>query len=180
MNLFKKFLRHDNYMDEVDDELYTPFEDDNSAQETPAQRAAEVAAVNAVVDDPERKNADIHPASSEKVSVKFLKPSSNSEIPAMVLQLKKGNILVVDLSLFDKAAVLRTKDFLMGAVFALGGEIYSNNPDTLFLAPIGVDITGFVPDMPGSDDQDDEYEDEVSAEEDEYGEIDDLSEKEAI
>lgn len=179
MNLLKKFLRHDNYSDQADDELYTPFEEEKTG--TDAAPHGDNAAV-AVVDDPERKNVDIHPASSEKVSVKILRPSSPTEAPSMVLQLKKGTILVVDLSLIEKADMVRTKDFLAGAVFALGGEIYITNPSTLFLAPIGVDITGFVPDMAADDDEDDYDEDEDSDAEgdDAYGEIEDPADRASV
>ena len=171
MNIFKKFLRSDNYTDTAEDELYTPFDDEKPDEE----EAPAVAAGIAAVDDPERKNPEIRPASSEKVSLKIINPKSQAEAPVIANQLKEGNIILLDISNMAKDQAVRLVDFLAGAAFVLGGEIrITNNRSTIIISPIGVDITGFVPDLV---DEDEEDEDEDSEDEDEYGEIEEPEEQ---
>lgn len=137
MNLLKKFVRNDNAdLEEDYDEMYVMPEDI-------AMPGMEDEGVSAL-DNPARKEPEIHPASAEKVSLKLLQPKSHTEATKIADKLKEGCIVLLDISHLTKDQVHRLIDFLAGVAYVLGGEMIKTNKSTIVISPAGVDISGFV------------------------------------
>lgn len=96
------------------------------------------------LDNPARKEPEIHPASAEKVSLKLLQPKSHTEATKIADKLKEGCIVLLDISHLTKDQVHRLIDFLAGVAYVLGGEMIKTNKSTIVISPAGVDISGFV------------------------------------
>ncbi len=138
MNLLKKFMR-DNKVDmedEYDDEYVMP---DDLKVDVSDDSAEVVSSLN----DPARKEPEIRPVASEKVSLKLLQPKSHVEAPKIADKLKEGCIVLLDVSNLTKEKAHRLVDFLAGVAYVLGGEMIKTNRNTIVVAPAGVDITSF-------------------------------------
>ena len=138
MNLLKKFMR-DNKVDmedEYDDEYVMP---DDLKVDVSDDSADAISSLN----DPARKEPEIRPVASEKVSLKLLQPKSHVEAPKIADKLKEGCIVLLDVSNLTKEKAHRLVDFLAGVAYVLGGEMIKTNRNTIVVAPAGVDITGF-------------------------------------
>lgn len=166
MNLLKKFVRNDNadFDDGYDEnELYVMPED---------IQMPDMDAENAVsaLDSPSRKEPDIRPASSDKVSLKLLQPKSHIEATKIADKLKEGCIVLLDISYLTKDQAHRLVDFLAGVAYVLGGEMIKTNKSTIVVSPAGVDISGFAPEEQPAEETVEEVVEEV-AEETEYEEV---------
>ena len=144
MNILKKFMRNDNAdLEEPDYEnegIYT-FPGDPISKE-------EEDDIVSTLNNPARKDPEIHPASSEKVFVKLLRPSSHTEAAKIADNLKEGAIVLLDISGLDRAVVSHLIDFLTGVAYVLGGEMVRTNKYTILISPTGVDIAS-ITDMVG-------------------------------
>ena len=69
------------------------------------------------------------PVTEDKLPVSY-KPSSFSNTQEISDTLKKGNVVVVDISLLDKNDALRMIDFLGGVMYALNGDMKRLNKTT--------------------------------------------------
>lgn len=67
--------------------------------------------------------------SEEKAPINY-KPDSFSNTQEISDTLKKGNVVVVDISLLDKNDALRMIDFLGGVMYALNGDMKRLNKTT--------------------------------------------------
>ena len=138
MNLLKRFFRdnadieneeyEDLYIDPEDIQVNIPEEDN-------------VASLN----DPARKDPEIHAVSADKVSLKLLQPKTHTEATKIADKLKEGCIVLLDVSNLTKEQARRLVDFLAGTTYVLGGEMIKTNRSTIVVAPAGVDISGFAP-----------------------------------
>ena len=135
MNILKKFMRNDNadLEEENYDDIYM-MPDDFKQDEQEEDDA--VSALN----NPARKEPEIHPASSEKVSLKLLHPTSHAEAMKIADNLKEGSIVLLDISGLEKSMVGHLIDFLTGVAYVLGGEMVRTNKHTILISPSGVDI----------------------------------------
>ncbi|MBQ3640183.1 MAG: cell division protein SepF, partial [Clostridia bacterium] len=141
MNLLKRFIRGndpiDDPIDDVEgDDIYErPYDPDTDAD-------PDVAKGIAAVDSDVRKQTQIRPASSEKVSLKIMAPRSNADAAAIADLLKEGCIVLLDISNLDKDQAYRLVDFLAGVAYVIGGEMTKTNRNTIVISPTGVDIAG--------------------------------------
>ena len=142
MNLLKKFIR-DNADVEAEEyeDLYIDPEDMQVNLED--SESEDVAALNS----PSRKEPEIHPASPDKVSLKLLQPKTHTEATKIADKLKEGCIVLLDISNLTKDQARRLVDFLAGVAYVLGGEMIKTNKSTIVVAPAGVDISSFAPDV---------------------------------
>lgn len=142
MNLLKKFIR-DNADVEAEEyeDLYIDPEDMQVNLED--SEAEDVASLNS----PSRKEPEIHPASPDKVSLKLLQPKTHTEATKIADKLKEGCIVLLDISNLTKDQARRLVDFLAGVAYVLGGEMIKTNKSTIVVAPAGVDISSFAPDV---------------------------------
>ena len=142
MNLLKKFIR-DNADIEAEEyeDLYIDPEDMQENLDT--AEAEDVASLNS----PARKEPEIHPASPDKVSLKLLQPKTHTEATKIADKLKEGCIVLLDISNLTKDQARRLVDFLAGVAYVLGGEMIKTNKSTIVVAPAGVDISSFAPDV---------------------------------
>lgn len=141
MNLLKKFVRNDNMdlaEEENYDDLYVMPEDLKVPEDMPEAPTS--------LDSPSRKEPEIHPATSDKVSVKLLQPKSHTEATRIADKLKDGCIVLLDISNLTKDQAHRLVDFLAGVAYVLGGEMIKTNKNTIVVSPAGVDISSFAPD----------------------------------
>lgn len=139
MNLLKKFVRNDNAdMEEEDyNDIYMIPEMDISNNDVESDLSA--------IDNPARKDPEIHPASPDKVALKLLQPKSHTEATKIADKLKEGCIVLLDISNLTKEKAHRLVDFLAGVAYVLGGEMIKTNKNTIVVSPAGVDISGFAP-----------------------------------
>ena len=146
MNLLKKFVRNDNadLGEDIEDygDIYVMPSDIKDEMES-----AEENAVSAI-DNPARKELEIHPAHPEKVELKLLRPKSHTESVMIADKLKEGCIVLLDISNLDTKKAFRLIDFLAGVAYVLGGEMIKTNKNTIVVAPAGVDISSFAPEEP--------------------------------
>ena len=142
MNLLKKFIR-DNADVEAEEyeDLYIDPED--MQENLDASEAEDVSSLN----NPARKESDIHPVSPDKVSLKLLQPKTHTEATKIADKLKEGCIVLLDISNLTKDQARRLVDFLAGVAYVLGGEMIKTNKSTIVVAPAGVDISSFAPDV---------------------------------
>ena len=146
MNILKKFMRNDNAdleETEYDDGIYM-MPDDFNPKQTADEEDDTVSALN----NPARKEPEIRPASSEKVSVKLLRPQSHTEATKIADNLKEGSIVLLDISGLERSVVSHLIDFLTGVAYVLGGEMVRTNKYTILISPTGVDIAS-ITDMVG-------------------------------
>ncbi len=139
MNLLKRFVRNDNAdLEEEEDynDMYMPPED----VQIPGMDAD--GGISAI-DNPARKDPEIHPASADKVSLKLLQPKSHIEATKIADKLKDGCIVLLDISQLTKDQAHRLVDFLAGVAYVLGGEMIKTNKSTIVVSPAGVDISSF-------------------------------------
>ena len=141
MNLLKKFTRNDNAdMEEDFDDIYSySMPDDLKMAMEETDAVSDVSAI----DNPARKDPEIHPASPDKVALKLLRPKSHTEGTKIADKLKDGCIVLLDISNLSKEKVHRLVDFLAGVAYVLGGEMIMTNKHTIVISPAGVDISGF-------------------------------------
>lgn len=141
MNLLKRFFRDnaDVENEEYEDLYIDPEDIQVSMPESDAQDS--VASLN----DPARKDPEIHAVSADKVSLKLLQPRAHTEAPKIADKLKEGCIVLLDVSNLTKEQARRLVDFLAGTTYVLGGEMIKTNRSTIVVAPAGVDISGFAP-----------------------------------
>lgn len=155
MNLLKRFIRGndpiDDPIDDVEgDDIYErPYDPDTDAD-------PDVAKGIAAVDSDVRKQTQIRPASSEKVSLKIMAPRSNADAAAIADLLKEGCIVLLDISNLDKDQAYRLVDFLAGVAYVIGGEMTKTNRNTIVISPTGVDIAGVIPDFVSEDEEEEE------------------------
>lgn len=155
MNLLKRFIRGndpiDDPIDDVEgDDIYErPYDPDTDAD-------PDVAKGIAAVDSDVRKQTQIRPASSEKVSLKIMAPRSNADAAAIADLLKEGCIVLLDISNLDKDQAYRLVDFLAGVAYVIGGEMTKTNRNTIVISPTGVDIAGVIPDFVSDDEEEEE------------------------
>ena len=139
MNLLKKFTRNDNAdLEEDFDDIYSVPEDLKLAMEE-TDTVSDVSAI----DNPARKEPEIHPVTPDKVALKLLRPKSHTEGTKIADKLKEGCIVLLDISGLSKEKVHRLVDFLAGVAYVLGGEMIMTNKHTIVISPAGVDISGF-------------------------------------
>ena len=141
MNLLKKFTRNDNAdMEEDFDDIYSySMPDDLKMAMEETDAVSDVSAI----DNPARKDPEIHPASPDKVALKLLRPKSHTESVKIADKLKEGCIVLLDISNLETKKAFRLIDFLAGVTYVLGGEMIKTNKNTIVVAPAGVDISGF-------------------------------------
>lgn len=155
MNLLKRFIRGNDPIDDpIDDvegeDIYErPYDPDTDAD-------PDVAKGIAAVDSDVRKQTQIRPASSEKVSLKIMAPRSNADAAAIADLLKEGCIVLLDISNLDKDQAYRLVDFLAGVAYVIGGEMTKTNRNTIVISPTGVDIAGVIPDFVSDDEEEEE------------------------
>lgn len=155
MNLLKRFIRGNDPIDDpIDDvegeDIYErPYDPDTDAD-------PDVAKGIAAVDSDVRKQTQIRPASSEKVSLKIMAPRSNADAAAIADLLKEGCIVLLDISNLDKDQAYRLVDFLAGVAYVIGGEMTKTNRNTIVISPTGVDIAGVIPDFVSEDEEEEE------------------------
>ncbi len=142
MNLLKKFIRDnaDVEAEEYEDLYIDPEDMQMGIQDSEAE---DVASLNS----PARKEPEIHPASPDKVSLKLLQPKTHTEATKIADKLKEGCIVLLDISNLTKDQARRLVDFLAGVAYVLGGEMIKTNKSTIVVAPAGVDISSFAPDV---------------------------------
>ena len=144
MNLLKKFVRNDNADLEDDgayDDIYV------TPEYLQTDMSADVESEVAAMDSPARKDPEIHPASPDKVELKLLQPRSHTEGTKIADKLKDGCIVLLDISNLTKEKAHRLVDFLAGVAYVLGGEMIKTNKHTIVVAPAGVDISSFAPEV---------------------------------
>lgn len=183
MNLLKRFIRDNNAVEDEDDEFNDLYLDDDvqadmaGAEENPAPAMGAVAAPRAA-----------EPAAAEKVALKLMQPKSHAEATKIADKLKEGCIVLLDISRLEKEPAHRLVNFLAGVVYVLGGEMIKTNKNTIVVSPSGVDITGLAQDMAGEEapapapvrrpmPTRNSRPEPVPAEENEYGEIEDIEEQ---
>ena len=172
MNMLKRFLRNDNadlQEDEGYEDIYTLPED--LKMEMADEDAADVSAVS----KPAQTEAEIRPATPDKVEIKLLKPKSHIEASTIADKLKEGCIVLLDVSDLEKDKAQRLVGFLAGVVYVLGGEMIKTNKSTIVVSPAGVDISGIVSEDPAEEapveetevyeEGDEDYDDEPADEE---------------
>lgn len=139
MNLLKKFMRTENadFGDEYDDDMY------GMPDELRVDSADDSADSVSAPDGMANRTAEMR--SADKVSLKLLQPKSHVEAPKIADKLKEGCIVLLDVSSLTKEKAHRLVDFLAGVAYVMGGEMVKTNPNTIVVAPAGVDITGFAP-----------------------------------
>ena len=139
MNLLKRFFRDNaDVENEEYDDLYIDPED-IQVNMSDSEAGGDVASLN----NPARKDPEIHPASPDKVSLKLLQPRTHTEATKIADKLKEGCIVLLDVSYLTKDQARRLVDFLAGAAYVMGGEMIKTNRNTIVVAPAGVDISGF-------------------------------------
>ena len=144
MNLLKKFVRNDNADLEDDgayDDIYV------TPEYLQTDMGADVESEVAAMDSPARKDPEIHPASPDKVELKLMQPRSHTEGTKIADKLKDGCIVLLDISNLTKEKAHRLVDFLAGVAYVLGGEMIKTNKHTIVVAPAGVDISSFAPEV---------------------------------
>ena len=138
MNLLKRFFRDNaDVENEEYDDLYIDPED--IQVNIPESEEGDVSSLN----DPARKEPEIHPVSPDKVSLKLLQPKTHTEATKIADKLKEGCIVLLDISNLTKDQARRLVDFLAGTAYVLGGEMIKTNKNTIVVSPAGVDISGF-------------------------------------
>ena len=172
MNLLKKFTRNDNAdLEEDFDDLYSAYSmpDDLKMAMEESDAVSDVSAI----DNPARKDPEIHPATPDKVALKLLRPKSHTEGTNIADKLKDGCIVLLDISSLSKEKVHRLVDFLAGVAYVLGGEMIMTNKHTIVISPAGVDISGFsaVEDTPAEEPEAPVQEASASEEVEEYEEV---------
>jgi len=81
-------------------------------------------------DSKQKENRFVNrPVSEDKTPINY-KPDSFANTQEISDSLKKGNIVVVDISLLDKNEALRMIDFLGGVMYALNGDMKRINKTT--------------------------------------------------
>ncbi len=147
MNLLKKFVRNDNadLENEAYNDIYDIYTMPKELEEE--MESAEAANVSAI-DNPARKDPEIHPATPDKVALKLLQPKSHTEAVKIADKLKEGCIVLLDISKLTKEKALRLVDFLAGVAYVLGGEMIKTNKNTIVVSPAGVDISSFATEEP--------------------------------
>ena len=139
MNLLKRFFRDNaDVENEEYDDLYIDPED-IQVNMSDSEAGGDVASLN----NPARKDPELHPASPDKVSLKLLQPRTHTEATKIADKLKEGCIVLLDISNRTKDQARRLVDFLAGTAYVLGGEMIKTNRNTIVVAPAGVDISGF-------------------------------------
>ena len=139
MNLLKRFFRDNaDVENEEYDDLYIDPED-IQVNMSDSEAGGDVASLN----NPARKDPELHPASPDKVSLKLLQPRTHTEATKIADKLKEGCIVLLDVSYLTKDQARRLVDFLAGAAYVMGGEMIKTNRSTIVVAPAGVDISGF-------------------------------------
>lgn len=148
MNLLKKFVRNDNADLEEEDynDIYM-MPEDLKMEISGADVEADVASI----DNPARKDPEIHPVSPDKVALKLLQPKSHTEATKIADKLKEGCIVLLDISYLNKDKAHRLVDFLAGVAYVLGGEMIKTNKNTIVISPSGVDISGFASEEPAEE-----------------------------
>ena len=148
MNLLKKFVRNDNadLEEEGYDDIYVMPEDLKMAMP-----GSDVDAEVSAIDNPARKDPEIHPATPDKVELKLLQPKSHTEGVKIADKLKEGCIVILDISNLTKEKAHRLVDFLAGVAYVLGGEMIKTNKSTIVVSPAGVDISGFASEEPAAE-----------------------------
>ena len=144
MNLLRKFVRNDNadLGDEYDDDVYV-MPDDLRMEMPDSDLEADISGINA----PLQKEPEPAPISADKVALKLLQPKSHTEATQIADTLKAGNIILLDICNLAKDKAHRLVDFLAGVTYVLGGEMLKTNKNTIVIAPAGVDISGFAPEV---------------------------------
>ena len=169
MNLLKKFVRNDNA--DLENDAYNDIYDIYTMpKELEAEMESAEAANVSAIDNPARKEPEIHPASPDKVALKLLQPKSHTEAVKIADKLKEGCIVLLDISNLTKDKALRLVDFLAGVAYVLGGEMIKTNKNTIVVSPAGVDISSFAseeptPEAPAQETVEEEYVEEEVYEE---------------
>lgn len=101
---------------------------------------------------------------SAAVSLKVIKPKSNSEGPAIADYLSSGSTVVLNIESLDRMSAIRLIDFLMGAIHVLGGDMKSVTKTTLVFAPRNVGVQDL------EDTAEEETEEEIEEAEESYDE----------
>jgi len=79
---------------------------------------------------PKKENRFVNnPVNSDSLPINY-KPQAFSETQEISDSLKKGNIVIVDISNLDKNEALRMIDFLGGVMYALNGDMKRLNKTT--------------------------------------------------
>ena len=88
-------------------------------------------------------------SSSPIRSVSRLRPATKTHTEAAQIadKLKEGCIVLLDIASLTKEQAHRLVDFLAGVAYVLGGEMIKTNKSTIVVAPAGVDISSFAPDV---------------------------------
>ena len=154
MNLLKSFIRGtdpiDDQPEEIEvDEYGRPYDDED-------YNDPDIAKGIAAVDSSSRKTPTFKPAvTSEKVTVKIMRPRSTADSVDIADQLKEGSIVILDISnLENKDQAFRLIDFLAGIAYIIGGEMTKTSRNTIVISPAGVDIASVIPDFIGEDSED--------------------------
>ena len=79
--------------------------------------------------------------STAPVSLKVVKPKSNSDGAAIADYLASGSTVVLNIESLDRMSAIRLIDFLLGAVHVLGGDMKTVTKTTLVFAPRNVGVT---------------------------------------
>ena len=170
MNLLKKFVRNDNA--DLENEAYNDIYDIYTMpKELEAEMESAEAANVSAIDNPARKEPEIHPASPDKVALKLLQPKSHTEAVKIADKLKEGCIVLLDISNLTKDKALRLVDFLAGVAYVLGGEMIKTNKNTIVVSPAGVDISSFASEEPAPEAPAQETVEEEYVEEEVYEEV---------
>ncbi len=170
MNLLKKFVRNDNA--DLENDTYNDIYDIYTMpKELEAEMESAEAANVSAIDNPARKEPEIHPASPDKVALKLLQPKSHTEAVKIADKLKEGCIVLLDISNLTKDKALRLVDFLAGVAYVLGGEMIKTNKNTIVVSPAGVDISSFASEEPATEAPAQEAVEEEYVEEEGYEEV---------
>ena len=74
------------------------------------------------------------------VSLKVVRPKSYEDGPDIADHLASGSTVVLNIESLDRMNAIRLIDFLMGAIYVLGGDMKSVTKTTLVFAPRNVGV----------------------------------------
>ncbi len=138
----KTFFTGEDYEEDYDDiEDY----DDDIEREPVRQTANNVTSFNRYSSDRRISSGVVN--INTQMGVCMLNPKTLEEAAEACVELKKRNVVVVNLEGIDLAISQKISDFLSGVVYALDGSIQLISGRIIIVAPVNVEMSGELKDQ---------------------------------
>ncbi len=142
INKVKTFFTGEDYEEDYDE--MEEYEDEPMEQEYSHRPSSNVTSINRYTD---RRSASSLVNINTQMGVCMIHPRTLEEAAEACVELKKRNIVVVNLEGIELALSQKISDFLSGVVYALDGSIQLISGRIIIIAPVNVEMSGELKDQ---------------------------------